>query len=118
MAALTALFIIRMGADTFKRAFDDLIDAALPGVALEAIKRDAATVEGVEHVHEIRGRRSGQFLIIDLKVEIDPQLTVLASHAIAEQVKQVVFRNHPEVGDVMIHVNPHDDGAHRDLIRL
>jgi cation diffusion facilitator family transporter len=118
MAVLTALFIIRMGADTFKRAFDDLIDAALPGVALEAIKRDAATVEGVEHVHEIRGRRSGQFLIIDLKVEIDPQLTVLASHAIAEQVKQVVFRNHPEVGDVMIHVNPHDDGAHRDLIRL
>jgi hypothetical protein len=33
-------------------------------------------------------------------------------------VKQQVFSNHPEVGDVMIHVNPHDDGAHRDLIRL
>lgn len=118
MAALTALFIIRMGAQTFKRAFDDLVDAALPGAALEAIKQDAAAIAGVEHVHEIRGRRSGQFLIIDLKLEIDPQVTVLASHAIADRVKQQVFSNHPEVGDVMIHVNPHDDGAHRDLIRL
>jgi divalent metal cation (Fe/Co/Zn/Cd) transporter len=107
-----------MGAQTFKRAFDDLVDAALPGASLEAIKQDAAAVAGVEHVHEIRGRRSGQFLIIDLKLEIDPQVTVLASHAIADRVKQQVFGNHPEVGDVMIHVNPHDDGAHRDLIRL
>lgn len=118
MAVLTALFILRMGMDTFKRAYDDLVDAALPDTALDAIARDTATVEGVEHVHEIRGRRSGQFLIIDLKVEVDPRLTVLASHAIAERVKRLVFHNHPEVGDVMIHVNPHDDGAHHDLIRL
>jgi len=118
MAVLTALFILHMGMATFKRAFDELVDAALPASALNAIKRDAATIAGVEHVHEIRGRRSGQFLIIDLKLEIDSQLTVLTSHAIAERVKRLVFRNHPEVGDVMIHVNPHDDGAHRDLIRL
>ncbi len=118
MAALTAVFILRTGGETFKRAFDELIDAALPAEEMAGIKRDAAAVEGVEHVHEIRGRRSGQFVIIDLKLEMDPQMTVLASHAVAERVKRRVFRNHPAVGDVMIHVNPHDDGAHRDLIRL
>jgi len=118
MAALTAFFILRMGADTFKHAFDELMDAALPDGAIGAIRRDAEAVEGVEHVHEIRGRRSGQFLIIDLKLEMDPRMTVLASHAVAERVKRRVFRNHPEVGDVMIHVNPHDDGAHHDMIRL
>ncbi len=118
VAMLTAVFILRTGGETFKRAFDDLIDAALPAEEMAGIKRDAASVEGVEHVHEIRGRRSGQFVIIDLKLEMDPKMTVLASHAVAEQVKRRVFRNHPAVGDVMIHVNPHDDGAHRDLIRL
>ena len=118
VAALTALFILRSGGETFKRAFDELIDTALPETEIEGIRRDALAVEGVEHVHEIRGRRSGQYLIIDLKLEMDPQMTVLHSHAVAERVKRRVFRHHSAVGDVMIHINPHDDGAHHDLIRL
>ena len=100
------------------RAFDELIDTALPETEIEGIRRDALAVEGVEHVHEIRGRRSGQYLIIDLKLEMDPQMTVLHSHAVAERVKRRVFRHHSAVGDVMIHVNPHDDPNHEDLTRL
>jgi divalent metal cation (Fe/Co/Zn/Cd) transporter len=84
---------------------------------LETITRMAEEVGGVEHVHEIRGRRSGQYLIIDLKLDMDPDMTVKESHAIATAVKKVIFDRYPNVGDVMIHINPHDE-AHEDLIRL
>jgi len=77
----------------------------------------AEGVEQVEHVHEIRARRSGQYIIIDLKLEMDPQMTVKQSHSIATEVKRLIFEQFPNVGDVMIHINPHDE-EHEDLIRL
>jgi divalent metal cation (Fe/Co/Zn/Cd) transporter len=45
-------------------------------------------------------------------------MTVKESHALATMVKRAIFDRFPNVGDVMIHVNPHDDGDHEDLIRL
>ena len=75
-------------------------------------------MDGVEHVHEIRGRRSGQSIIIDLKLDMDPDMTVKRSHEIATLVKRNIFAADASVGDVMIHINPHDDPNHIDLIRL
>jgi len=84
---------------------------------LEAVSALAEGVAGVEHVHEIKGRRSGQYLIIDLKLDMDPDMTVKESHAIATTVKKVIFDHNANIGDVMIHINPHEE-EHEDLIRL
>ena len=55
---------------------------------------------------------------MDLKIEMDPDMTVARSHEIATTVKRRIFEADPDVGDVMIHINPHDDPNHADLIRL
>jgi cation diffusion facilitator family transporter len=116
-AGLTALFIFHIGFETFKTAAHDLMDGQPPEEMLTAVTGIAESVAGVEHVHEIRGRRSGQYVIIDLKLDMDPEMTVKQSHAIATEVKKLVFARFPEVGDVMIHINPHEE-EHEDLIRL
>jgi cation diffusion facilitator family transporter len=120
-AALSALFIFHIGGQTFRGAVHDLMDGQPPRELIGAITRIAEGVEGVEHVHEIRGRRSGQYLIVDLKLEMDPAMTVKAAHAITTRVKRLIFEQIHNVGDVMIHINPHEqeheeDGEH--LIRL
>jgi len=117
-AGLTSLFIFRIGGETFSSAAHDLMDARPPEEMLVTVARLAEAVAGVEHVHEIRGRRSGQYVIIDLKLEMDPEMTVKQSHSIATAVKRAIFERFPNVGDVMIHINPHDDPEHEDLIRL
>ncbi|HOO40691.1 MAG TPA: cation transporter dimerization domain-containing protein, partial [Syntrophales bacterium] len=60
---------------------------------------------------------SGQYMIIDLKLEMDPEMTVRQSHEIATQVKRLIFIKISNVGDVMIHINPSRE-IHEDLIRL
>lgn len=117
-AGLTAFFIFHIGWETFSNAAHDLMDAQPPEEMLVTVTGLAEGVVGVEHVHEIRGRRSGQYVIIDLKLEMDPQMTVKESHDIATAVKRAIFERFPNVGDVMIHINPHDDPEHEDLIRL
>lgn len=116
-AGLTSLFIFRIGYQTFRTAVHDLMDGQPPDHFIRAVTELAEGVEGVEHVHEIRGRRSGQYIIIDLKLDMDPEMTVKHSHDIATRVKQLIFDRFPNVGDVMIHINPHDE-EHEDLIRL
>jgi cation diffusion facilitator family transporter len=116
-AGLTSFFIFYIGWETFRKASHDLMDGQPPQEVLTHIKATAEEVPGVDHVHEIRGRRSGQYLIIDLKLEMDPNMTVKQSHEIATEIKRLIFSRFPNVGDVMIHINPRNE-EHDDLIRL
>jgi cation diffusion facilitator family transporter len=116
-AGLTAFFIFHIGYQTFRSSAHDLMDGLPPEEFIRAVSAIAEGVEEVEHVHEIKARRSGQFIIIDLKLDMDPEMTVKASHDRATEVKRRIFRKFPNVGDVMIHINPHDE-KHKDLTRL
>jgi cation diffusion facilitator family transporter len=116
-AGLTSLFIFHIGYETFSTAAHELMDGQPSAETINSITAIAGQVEGVKHVHEIRGRRSGQYIIVDLKIDVDPQMTVKSSHDIAAKVKERIFQQFTEVGDVMIHINPHGE-AHNDLVRL
>lgn len=116
-AGLTSFFIIHIGYQSFRDAVHDLMDGTPPPDFIEEVTRLAEGVPRVEHVHDIRGRRSGQYMIIDLKLDMDPDMTVKESHDVATRVKKLIFEGFPNVGDVMIHINPHEED-HEDLIRL
>lgn len=116
-AGVSSFFILHIGFETFRNAAHELMDAVPSPELLTAVTALAVGVEGVEHVHEIRARRSGQFVIIDLKLDMDPEMTVKRSHTIATEVKKLIFEKFSNVGDVMIHINPHEE-EHEDLIRL
>ena len=116
-AGLTSFFIFHIGYETFMGAAHELMDGRPADECIGDIAKLAEGVEGVENVHEIRCRRSGQYLIVDLKLDMDPDMTVRRSHTIATEVKRRIFEGFPHVGDVMIHINPHEE-KHEDLIRL
>ena len=116
-AGITSFFILHVGYQTFREAAHDLMDGTAPADFVSALQTLAESVEHVEHVHEMRARRSGQYMIVDLKLEMDPNMTVKQSHDVATSVKKLIFDHYPGVGDVMIHINPHDE-EHEDLIRL
>ncbi len=116
-AGITSFFIFHIGYETFASSAHDLMDGRPSGQFVDAVTRLAEKVEGVEHVHELKARRSGQYVIVDLKLDMNADMTVRKSHAIATEVKRRIFERFPNVGDVMIHINPHEE-AHEDLIRL
>lgn len=116
-AGITSIFIFHIGYQTFRTSAHELMDGQPEQSLLNAIVQLAQSVEGVDQVHEIRARHSGQYLIVDLKLDMPPDMTVKRSHDIATEVKQRIFDRFSNVGDVMIHINPSDE-PHEDLIRL
>lgn len=56
-------------------------------------------------------RKTGLQYHIDLHIEVDPTLTIGASHAIGGRVRATLKRELPWVADVLVHVEPSRDAG-------
>ncbi|MCL2760641.1 MAG: cation diffusion facilitator family transporter [Desulfuromonadales bacterium] len=106
-AGITALFIFHIGWKIFKESSYDIMDGAPEDDTLQKISGVILEIHEVKKIAEIKGRRSGQYIIVDLKLEMDPEISVKKAHDISMVVKKRIFENFENVGDVMIHVDPY-----------
>ncbi len=104
-----SIFIIKMAADIGVGAARELMDRVPEIMIIEEITKAAERIEGVEHVDGIRARSSGQNILVDLRLDVDPRVSVAEGHAVASRVKKEVLARMTRVTDVMIHINPHKE---------
>ena len=109
--------VARVGWGIVKQAVGILSDTArLDPLKVEALIR---TVPGVRSCRDVRSRGMEGTVYVDLKIEVDPQLTTARAHELADAVEQIIQAEHPEVVDVVVHVEPADtspalpEAAHR-----
>jgi ferrous-iron efflux pump FieF len=82
-----------------------LMDRELPEEARRQILELAGSVPGVKGVHGLRTRRSGQSLIIQLHLELDDAMPLLAAHQVTLAVETRIRDEHPD-SDITIHQDP------------
>jgi cation diffusion facilitator family transporter len=61
---------------------------------------------GVEELYRLRMRWMGHRLQADVYIAVEPNLTTLASHQIAEKVRHELFHQLPKLSEVTVHVDP------------
>jgi cation diffusion facilitator family transporter len=83
-----------------------LMDTMPDDIAMDDIRKAAATVPDVMGVEKCFARKTGLQYHVDLHLEVDPDITVRASHDIAQRVRQRVCELLPWVADVLVHVEP------------
>jgi cation diffusion facilitator family transporter len=93
---------LRVIHDTTMQLMDTMPDAAM----MEDIRRVAATVPGVMGVEKCFARNTGLKHHVDMHLEVDPAMTVRASHDIAMRVRDKVVEQLDWVADVLVHVEP------------
>jgi len=99
IVALTGMRVLR---DASLALMDTMPDAD----KIDEIKRVAMEVEGVWGVDKTYARKTGFTYHVDLHIEVDPALTVAASHQIAGHVRSLVRARLGWVADVLVHVEP------------
>ena len=100
------VIVVSIGIRITREASLDLMDT-MPGERFtDRIRRVAMEIEGVLDTEKCRARKTGLQYHIDLHVEVDPSMTVAASHAIAERVRNRIRDRVGEVADVLVHVEP------------
>ena len=93
---------IRVAYEAGMHLMDTMPDAA----AMEDIRRTAASVPLVVGIEKCFARKTGLQYHVDLHLEVDPEITVRASHDIAQRVRERVCERLPWVADVLVHVEP------------
>ena len=105
-AILVSLFIFHAAVKIIWPGIQELMDSGAPEETYERIRSIAYQNPAVLEVHKIRTRFIGNCVQVDLHVLVDSRLTVLDGHDIAEDVKQRILLEGPDVVDVVVHVEP------------
>lgn len=108
-AIIVGAMIVRAGLKFGWSAIRELIDTGLSAEEVAAIRSTIATTPGVLGMHELRTRRMAHQVLVDAHVQVNPRISVSEGHRIAETARQRVLDKHPEVLDVLIHVDAEND---------
>ncbi len=104
-----AVMIAKIGWDLTFQSLRELIDTGLDPERVELIRKTIMDVNGVQALHVLRTRRMGGDALVDVHIQVKPNLSVSEGHHISEQVREQVVKTIDEVADVMVHIDPEDD---------
>ncbi|KAB3532863.1 cation transporter [Alkaliphilus pronyensis] len=101
-----SILIMKTAATIYINAVKGLMDTAPKKEVLEAIEKAALSAEGVQSVQDVKVRQYGPKYFVDMKICVDPKITVEEGHGAAARAKVNVIKENEDVKDVLIHVNP------------
>jgi cation diffusion facilitator family transporter len=103
---VVGIVVVITGIRVLRGASLELVDTMPSSDLTSAIVAAARSVAEVRGIDKVLARKSGLQYHIDLHIEVDPMLTVAASHAIAGHVRATLKRELQWVADVLVHVEP------------
>lgn len=109
--------IARIGWNLGWSGLRELVDTGAAPEHLEEISSIIGEVEGVEAFHDLKTRRMGQALLVEVHVLVASHVTVSEGHMIGDRVRARLLRECEFISEVLVHIDPEDD-ASRGKIRL
>ncbi|MEQ8603479.1 MAG: cation diffusion facilitator family transporter [Marivibrio sp.] len=100
-----AAYILKGAWDIGGDAFNMLMDRELPDEERERIKEIALGYSGVLGVHDLRTRRSGPDVFIQMHLDLNGALSLNRAHTIADAVEKDVMERFPGA-EVFVHQDP------------
>ncbi len=108
-AVIVGFMILRMGAKFTHEAVLELIDTGLADEEVARIRGTLRQTPGVIDLHALRTRRMANRVLVDAHIQVDSRISVSEGHLIAETARARVQRGHPDVLDVLVHVDAEED---------
>ena len=105
VAGLLLVVAYRIG----REGAEELIDSAASPVLNANMRKTILSIEGVRDSHELRTRRMADKVLADVHIRVDPLISVSEGHRIGDEVMDALKTRFPEVGDVVVHIDPEDD---------
>lgn len=104
---IVSIIVIKVGYDLAKESSVIILEKVLSDEETEKYKQTALSVEGIDNINKLLARTHGSYIIIDLIIKVDPDLSVQEGHDIGKNVKEKLIETHPEIDNVLIHLNPY-----------
>lgn len=113
-AIVVSVLILRVAWSIGWPSLKELVDTAAPPSMRNRIEQVASETAGVKEVHAVRTRYVGGGVHADLHIGVSEHLTVRQGHEIAEQVKERMLSDIAKLVDVVVHLEPVENGQDAD----
>jgi cation diffusion facilitator family transporter len=106
IAILISIFIMYEGFRIFMKSNIDLMDGIENTEVYHQLFESVRSVDGAHNPHRVRARKIGHYYMINLDIEVDPNIPVKQAHDIAKNVEDSIKSNQRNIYDIMVHVEP------------
>ncbi|MDV2080709.1 cation diffusion facilitator family transporter [Marinobacter xestospongiae] len=108
-AVVIAVLVGHVGWGFTWRSVKELVDTGLPEEELERLKEVARTTEGVRNVHDLRSRRMGHNILVDVHLVVSPDISVSEGHQVGMQVVARMRESLPDIAHITFHIDAEND---------
>ncbi|PSR11416.1 MAG: cation-efflux pump [Bacteroidetes bacterium] len=110
-ALLASTFILYNSYLIFRPALGEIMDEHLYDDLIAEIRTISHTVDGIVGTEKCFIRKAGMFYHVDLHAIVDGNISVKEGHDLAHLLKDTLQAAIPNLGHVLIHVEPHEDNS-------
>ncbi|QOR65658.1 cation transporter [Cytobacillus suaedae] len=103
-----SILILKTAWKLGKESIHSTLDHVLHEEDTIEMRNAVLTVPGVKKIGSLHAREHGHYVIVDIKISVDPHITVEEGHKIGKEVKEKLI-NVSNVQDVFVHVNPYSE---------
>lgn len=107
-ALFASAFILYNSYLIFRPALGEIMDEHVYDELIEEIRKVSLQVEGVMGTEKCFIRKAGLKYHVDLHASVKGDITVKEGHDIAHHLKDHLRKELPQLGHVLIHIEPHD----------
>jgi cation diffusion facilitator family transporter len=105
-AVVVSIFIIKSGYDIMKPSVYELLEGSLPENEEKEIECLVKSVPGIVRIHNLRTRRIGNNIAVDLHAKMDGNITLTEAHAIATRAEEAISQHFGPGSIINVHMEP------------
>ena len=103
---VVAALIMKVAIELCRAALAELLERSLPRAVEEEILLIVSSVPNVYDPHNLRTRRIGADIAIEIHIRVEGSMTVFDSHEISKEIERALRERYGEQTAVAIHIEP------------
>ena len=107
-SVVICIFIVKVAVQIFIDAMEKMTDRAAPNETVLKIRELVQEESGVIGIDDLKTRKFGDKIYIDLEISADGSMSLTEAHEIAHRVHDRIEAEIPSVKHCMVHINPYE----------
>jgi cation diffusion facilitator family transporter len=105
-AIVVALIIAKVGWELCADALSELVDTAVPDHRKAEFEACVLEIDDILGVTNLRSRVSGGKIILEIRLKVDPRISVSEGHQLGEMASKSLIAEFSDIAEVIPHIDP------------
>lgn len=105
-AVIVGIFIFKASFSIIRSSINEFLEASLGDQIESEILDISGRISGVLNPHNLKTRKVGKSIVIDIHIEVDPRLNIKTAHDISDRVEEELRHRYGHDTVISVHMEP------------